>query len=291
MHKIEYILFSLIRFLILKLPLRQAQHLGSCIGRMLYYLLASRRTIALENLQNAFPDKNKSEIIKIAKGSFRNFGISMAELLWFPKLSDDKLAKLIKTNDIQKVNRAVTEGKGLIVLSGHFGNWELIASGIARLSHTPFTIVVQRQANKLVDNVINNHRCLYGNRVVPMGISVREILTTLQSGGVIALAPDQSAPKEGVYVDFFGRSVPTHQGPAVFALRCRSPILIGFLIRQTDGSYNCIIEEILYSDIKGHDNEAVKKLTQRHTECLEKYIRLYPDHWLWMHRRWKHVRE
>ena len=278
MHKIEYFLFSFIRFIILKLSLQQAQRFGSCIGNMLYYLLRSRRAIAMENLHSAFPEKSKSEIIQIAKGSFKNFGISMAELLWFPKLNDDWLTKLIKSDDIQKVNRAHTKGKGLIVLSGHFGNWELIASGIARLSHTPFTIVVQRQSNKLVDDVINKHR-------------IREILTTLQNGGVIALAPDQSAPKEGVYVEFFGRSVPTHQGPAVFALRCRSPILIGFLIRQSDGSYNCVIEEIAYSDIKGYDSEAVKILTQRHTACLEKYIRLYPDHWLWMHRRWKHVRE
>jgi KDO2-lipid IV(A) lauroyltransferase len=290
MHRFEYFLFTLFRRFILILPLRTAQRFGSLIGLTAYYLLVSRRSIAFDNLRHAFPEKPDAELRFIAKGSFRNFGISMVELLWFPKLTDELLNKLLQSDNFNKVKEATAKGRGLIVLSGHFGNWELIASGIARLNRLSFTIIVQRQSNRLVDEVINRQRCLYGNKVVQMGISIREILTTLQNGGVIAIAPDQSAPKEGVYVDFFGRQVATHQGPAVFALRCRSPILMGFLIRQNDGSYRCIIEEIDFSDIHGKDNAAVEQLTQRHTKCLEQYIRKYPDHWLWMHRRWKNIR-
>jgi KDO2-lipid IV(A) lauroyltransferase len=291
MHKVEYFLFSLLNRFLLILPLRIVQRFGSMLGIIAYHMLAKRRSIALDNLRHAFPEKTEAERRSIAKGSFRNFGISMTELLWFPNLNDEILHKIVSSENIHLVNEATEKGKGLIVLSGHFGNWELIASGIARLSGLPFTIIVQRQSNKLVDEKINQNRCLYGNRVVPMGISVREILNTLQKGGVIAIAPDQSAPKEGTYVNFFGRMAATHQGPAVFALRCRSPILMGFLVRQKDNSYNCLIEEIYYSDITGKDEAAVEQLTQRHTYCLEKYIRQYPDHWLWMHRRWKNVRE
>lgn len=272
------------------LPLNIARGFGSMIGMTAYFFLKSRRSIAHDNLRHAFPDKSDSELRSIAKGSFRNFGISMAELLWFPRMTDDILNATLQSVNFHKVKEATEKGKGLIVLSGHFGNWELIASGIARLSRIPFTIIVQRQSNRLIDAVINRHRCMYGNSVVPMGISVREILTTLQAGGVIAIAPDQSAPKEGVYVNFFGREVATHQGPAVFALRCRSPILMGFLVRQDNGSYRCFIEEVEFSDISGNDNAAVLELTQRHTACLEDYIRRYPDHWLWMHRRWKNIR-
>jgi KDO2-lipid IV(A) lauroyltransferase len=289
MHRIEFFFFILFCRFILLLPLRAAQRFGSLIGIISYHLLTSRRSIALDNLRHAFPEKSEAELRYIAKGSFRNFGITMAELLWFPKMTDDVLHKILHSDNIHNVRETAKSGKGLIVLSGHFGNWELIASGIARLIQLPFTIIVQRQSNYLVDEVINRHRCMYGNRVVPMGISIREILTTLQNGGVIAIAPDQSAPKEGVYVNFFGRQVATHQGPAVFALRCRSPILMGFLVRQNDGSYRSIIEEITFSDITGKDNTAVEQLTQRHTTCLENYIRQYPDHWLWMHRRWKNI--
>jgi Kdo2-lipid IVA lauroyltransferase/acyltransferase len=290
MHKVEYFLFNLLCQFLLLLPLGMAQRFGSFLGIIAYHLLAKRRSIALENLRQAFPEKEENERESIAKGSFRNFGISMAELLWFPKLNDEMLHKILSSENIHLVKEAAEKGKGLIVLSGHFGNWELIASGIARLSRLPFTIIVQRQSNKMVDEVINRNRCLYGNRVVPMGISVREILTTLQGGGVIAIAPDQSAPKEGVYVNFFGKMTATHQGPAVFALRCRSPILMGFLVRQRDKSYKTIIEEIDYTDITGKDEIAIEQLTQRHTNCLEQYIRQYPDHWLWMHRRWKNIR-
>jgi len=290
MHRIEYLFFSLLRGIVLLLPLSAARRLGKLIGISGYMLLKSRRLIALDNLKHAFPEKSDSELRVIAKGSFRNFGISMAELLWFPRMTDDMLKKTLQSDNYHKVKDAAAKGKGLIVLSGHFGNWELIASGMARLNSLPFTIIVQRQSNRLIDAVINRHRCMYGNRVVPMGISVREILTTLQAGGVIAIAPDQSAPREGVYVNFFGRQVATHQGPAVFALRCGSPILLGFLVRQENGSYRSFIEEIKYGDLNRSGSEAVLELTQRHTACLEDYIRRYPDHWLWMHRRWKNIR-
>ena len=291
-YRIEYILFQAFKYIVLALPLKSAQRLGSYLGSAAYHLWRSRREIAIENLRYAFPDKSPGECSTIAAGSFRNYGIALVELLWFPNLDDEKIRTLVKPRNFDLLKKICGQGKGSIVLSGHFGNWELVAFSMAYLLKMPFTIIVQKQNNRLVDDVINRHRCLFGNKVVPMGPSVREILRTLQNNGIVAIAPDQSGDKDGgLYIDFFGRTTATHQGPAAFALRTGAPLLIGFMIRQPDGTYEVVIEEIQTNDYSGYSEENVVDLTRRHVRVLEDYITRYPDHWMWMHRRWKHTRQ
>jgi KDO2-lipid IV(A) lauroyltransferase len=215
----------------------------------------------------------------------------MMEFLWFPNFNDRKLARSIRLRNPELIAGNNSTGKGLIMLGGHFGNWELIAFGTGRLAGISFSIIVQEQSNRLIDEAINRHRTLLGNRVVPMGMSIREILRTLQQGGAIAIAPDQSGPQEGPFVEFFGRMVATHQGPAAFVLRSGAPLLYGFIIRQKDRTYEVVYEKVETADLTSGTPENIVELTQRHTLLLEKYIRMYPDHWLWMHRRWKHTLE
>jgi KDO2-lipid IV(A) lauroyltransferase len=288
---IEFVAFNAVRTCILLLPLTAVQYVGKMLGTIAYYAIGSRRHIAIDNLQHAFPDASPRELKVIAKGAFRNYGITMMEFLWFPRLTDDRVARLVNINNPELLKDGFSRGKGMVMLSGHFGNWELIAFAVAYLCKIPFAIIIQTQSNALVDKVINTHRCLRGNKVIPMGMSVREIIKTLNSGGVVAIAPDQSGPMEGAFVEFFGRSVATHQGPAVFALRSGAPLQMGFIIRRHDGSYDVQLEEIASADLTGLNEENVRTLTQRHTALLERYIRKYPDHWLWMHRRWKHTWE
>ena len=287
----EFFAFQLFKWIVLALPLKSAQRLGSYLGGAAYRLMSSRRAVALDNLLHAFPEKSERERVAIARGAFRNYGIALVELLWFPNLNDASLRKLLTVKNLDLMVHASREGKGLVMLSGHFGNWELIAAGVGYLSKLPITVIVQTQSNNYVDRVINRHRCLFGNTVVPMGKSVREILTALKQGKVVAIAPDQSGPMEGVFVDFFGRSVATHQGPAAFALRTGAPMQMGFIIRKEDGTYEVTLEQVSTSGLTGDDEESVIELTRRHTALLEQYIRKYPDHWLWMHRRWKHTWE
>ena len=288
---IEFVFFQCFKWLVLLLPLKSAQRLGFYLGSAAFHLINRRRSIALENLRFAFPEKSETELINITKGTFRNYGIALVELLWFPNLNEARINKLVTVRNIDLMKQGHARGKGMVMLAGHFCNWELIALGVAHLGKLPFTIIVQTQSNKRVDNVVNRHRCLFGNKVVPMGMSVREIIKTLHEGGIIAIAPDQSGPMEGVFVDFFGRSVATHQGPAAFALRSGAPMQMGFIIRKSDWTYEVMLEEVPASDLVGYNEENVLELTRRHTALLETYIRLYPDHWQWMHRRWKHTWE
>ena len=124
-----------------------------------------------------------------------------------------------------------------------------------------------------------------------MGISVREILRTLKEGGIVALAADQSAPKESVMVNFFGRNVPTFQGPAIFSLKTGAPIILGCTVRQENGNYTMHLAHVPSDDLNGVSDENVLELTRRQVQMTEAIIRQKPEQWMWMHKRWKHVQD
>jgi KDO2-lipid IV(A) lauroyltransferase len=290
-HRIEFFAFQLLRWFVLLLPLKSAQRLGAALGTFAFYLLGSRKRVALENLHHAFPEKSDPELLNISRGAFRNYGIAFIELLWIPNLQMETIERLYISSTTEVLQNADAEGKGLIFLTGHFGGWELTPLISSSILQKPFYIIVQTQSNKLTDTVINRHRRAHGNETFDMGMSVREIFRALDKKEVIAIAGDQSGAQEGAYVEFFGRVVSTHKGPAVFALRNGAPIVMLFLVRQPDFSYQAFYHRIPMEDLPTDKDEAVTELTRRHTKLLEEYIRQYPDHWLWMHRRWKHVQE
>lgn len=289
-NQIEYLLFRFFRFIVLKLSLKNAQQLGLKLSNFFFIILTRRKQIAVDNLKQAFPEKSDADILTIAKKAFQNFGITIAELLWSPRLTPEILGQLVKFKNLDLMINRYKEGKGLIMLSGHFGNWELFALATGFVSKIPCTIIVKTQTNLLVDKIINEHRTLFGNKVVPMEFAVRQMLSSLSKGGVVAMIADQSAPKESVFVNFFGKQVATFQGPAVFGLRSGAAMQMGIIIRKPDFTYEAIIEEIRTSDLTEYNQANVYELTQRHTAVLEKYIRMYPEQWMWTHRRWKNVK-
>jgi len=290
-HDVEFALFRLFRAVVLALPLKSVQRLGSALGWAAYFLLGSRRKVALDNLRHAYPSSPEGELKKIAKNSFRNYGITLLEFFWFPNLTSSAIRDLVKVENPALVEETLARGNGVIFLSGHYGNWELNAVCTGVRFDISITIIVQTQSNKKFDEAINRFRTQFGNKVVPMGASIREIIRTLREHGCVAIAPDQSGAMEGVYIDFFGRKVATHQGPAVFALRSGAPLLMGTLTRRDDGSYSQRFEIVPTDNLPASEEERVIELTQRHTAILERQIRSRPDQWLWMHRRWKHTEE
>jgi len=288
-HVVEFAFFSLFRGVLGLLPFRLAQKTGRFLGRSFFGLMPGRRSITLDNLKHAFPERTDAELLGIARGAFENFGISICEFLAIGKLDKAGLRTLMNYDANPRAFVEIgAEGK-LVFVTGHFGNWELAGVGSAALAGVPYHVIVRTQANGLVDGVVNRLRCAFGNTVVPMDRAVREALVTLKSGGIIALAADQSATRESEYVPFFGRNVATFRGPAAFALRAGAPVKMAFLVRRPDGTYDFIVEQVPTGDLDGASDENIRELTRRHTAVLEKHVRLHPDQWLWMHRRWKHI--
>ncbi len=288
-HRIEYILFLGIGFLIRLLPVFMLYNLAALLVDILYPLLKKRRNVALQNLLNAYPEKQRNELEKIVRGSFISVAATLLELLWLPRFTNETLKQFIVLENPEFLNSEIASGKGSILISAHFGNWEL-SMQIAQLYLSVPCIAVEKvQANPLIHDRIHEYRKKFGAVVLPMELSVREILKTLQAGGAVAMAADQAAAMESVEVEFFGRAVPTYQGPAVFSLRMGVPILIGFAVRQRDGTYRLKFQKVPSDDLIGASEKNIAELTQRHTKMTEEIIREHPEQWMWMHKRWKHV--
>jgi KDO2-lipid IV(A) lauroyltransferase len=264
MHFFEYLFFSAFRGLLLILTPGAARRLGRGIGRLGCALLTRRRHIALDNLRHAFPEKTAGELGSIARGAFENFGISMSEFLRFSRLKADDLRSMMNYDRNAEAFVRIGAAGGMVFMTGHFGNWELTGAGSSCLAGVPYLVIVKTQSNRFVDRVVNRLRARFGSSVVPMEKSVRETMATLGRGGVVALAGDQSAPRESDFVPFFGRTVATFRGPAAFALRARVPLMIAFTVRRPDFSYDFYLEEIRTSDLQAATEADILELTRRH---------------------------
>jgi KDO2-lipid IV(A) lauroyltransferase len=199
------------------------------------------------------------------------------------------LGEQVHVDKPEVLKSAYSKGRGLIILTAHFGNWELLGQSFIVNQGFPVNGLAKTQSNPFINRKINERRSRVGNRVIQMETSLREVVRALRNGEAVGLVADQAAPKENVPVEFFGTMVPTHQGPSVFCLKLRSPMIGVFCVRRPDGSYDAYVEEVPSEDLVGDSEENVNELTRRHVKMLEKYIRKYPDQWLWQHKRWKHV--
>jgi KDO2-lipid IV(A) lauroyltransferase len=288
-HILEYLFFQVIGSIVRLLPLRLVHKTGFALARLAYPILKSRRNIALTNLQNAFPEMDESRRTEIAFRSFQSVSATFLELLWYPNFTKDGIKQRVHIENIELLRKLQEKKKGIVFLTAHFGSWELATQAISVYSDARVCTIAKPQSNLFIDRVITRWRELFGLKIVSMGVSVREILRTLQEGGIIALAADQSAPKESIAVEFFGRKVPTFQGPAIFSLKTGAPIVLGCTLRQEDGNYTMRFVHVPSDDLHGASDETILELTRRQVQMTEAIIRQYPEQWMWMHKRWKHV--
>jgi KDO2-lipid IV(A) lauroyltransferase len=289
MNSIVYILFKILEKIIPLFPLRFIQKIAKLKGLFFYYFIPIRRKTAFNNLKIAFPEKSENEIKKIIKGCYINVLTVIAEFFYFPKLKDEKIHKMIKISNADIFQSLLKKGKGLIIISAHFGNWELMAFGGSRIAGVPFNVIVKEQSNKKVDREINRMRELRGNRMIDMSKAMREVLTLLRNNQVTAMLGDQSAPKENSRVKFFVEGVPVFEGAARFAIKTKAHVIFGVPFRNEDGTYSVTVHEFDMSKYAEYNDENVRLFTQEHTSILEEYIRQRPDHWLWFHRKFKNV--
>ncbi len=220
--------------------------------------------------------------------TFENMGIVFAEFLALKWLDEKKIKDYVRFENIDLILEKFKQGNGVILLSGHYGNWEFLAYSVYVYLNLPVLIVVKPLSNYVLDKVINSNRTQLGNKVVSMYEAAFKVVKTLRSGGIVALLADQSATKDrDIYVDFFGRKAATFDSPAYFALKYNVPIIVGFA-RRENYYYNVKLVEIDHSDLD-FNKEGIFELTRRYVKLLEDVIREQPELWLWTHRRWKHL--
>ncbi len=287
--KIITIIILLTGWVSIRLSRRRRTSFGRSVGNFLRVLSSERQKITLDNIKHAFPDKSNQWHREVMLGSYHNLGITMVELLALKSFSDEDVRHYIKYSNIEMITDLHKQGRGLILLSGHFGNWELLAYSAGLFTELPVMIIVKPQKNKVADKILNSYRTQRGNRIISMYNAAFTVFKTLKKGGVVALLADQSATKDkDVFVDFFGIPAATYESPAELALKLDVPIVMGFAVRQLDGTYQVDLKHIKHNDLE-NTSEGILELTKRHVMALEDAIRAHPDHWAWQHRKWKHT--
>lgn len=286
-------LILLVRFagvLLRRLSLRQVASLARFSGDVVYDVLKIRRRLVEENLARAFPDKGSDEIFRIARQVYRNLAWNAFEVFRLPLIeTPEDAAMLVDIDAAGFLARTRDRNKGAVLVSAHFGNWELLGLAFGLLV-APMTVVVKRLKNHDIDRQINVWRSMRGNRVVYKQDALREGIRTLRSGGIMTILADQSDPNGGFFMEFLGRRTSVFLGPAFLALKTGVPLFVGVSRKTGDGHYAVVYEEIDYSDL-GTGKADVEELARRYTGALERYICRYPEEWFWLHDRWKRTDE
>ncbi len=286
-HRIEYLFTKALVTLVQILPYRFSLGLGSFLGDLAFSLFRIRRKVSLENLKRAFGGKyDNKELRRIARRAYRNIGRGFVEYAMFPALKDGKLERLVEFEGLENMDWALSEKKGAVMIAGHFGSWELMGAATRQKGY-PIDFLVGEQHNLLVDDLMNEYRQLMGIGIIKMGVATRGVIKALRNNRLIAMLSDQDAGKDGTIISFFGYPASTPKGPAAFALKTDAPIIMGFIIRQDNKKQRIIFEKPIQIQKSENKEEDIKNLTQAYTSLLEDYIRKYPDHWFWPHRRWK----
>ncbi|MFN0140270.1 MAG: lysophospholipid acyltransferase family protein [Pyrinomonadaceae bacterium] len=250
------------------------------------------RETGLRNLEIAFPEKTVAERAAILRGTFKNLGRVLGDLSQFPKYTRERLAELIDFN-LDDESRAVYdlnkgEARGLLITTGHLGNWEMLVLGFAAL-YEPISYLARPLDNPKLDDMLNERRTIFGNTPINKKNSARLAISILRDGGILGILSDVNAQvKEGVFVPFFGVPACTSSGAAVMAIRSNALVYPTFCVWDESSKRYKFVHGSLLTPANSDDRKQdIIDTTAAFTAEIEKMIREYPDQWMWIHRRWK----
>jgi KDO2-lipid IV(A) lauroyltransferase len=289
-HRAEYAALRGAVAAVEQLSFNRAGDVGERIGRLGYAPLKIRRAVVERQLKAAFPGKSAEEIERIARAAYGHLGRTTIETAVLRSYDRKRILDLFEdVSGWSIVEERMARGKGLIVVTGHLGNWELGGAYLAARG-LPIDAVARHMNNPLFDDYLTATRHRIGMTVVHDDQAVRRVPRSLKSGRAVAMLVDQGAlGLASSWVPFFGRLAKTPRGPAVFALRLGTPIVFGVALRTPSGRYQLTFEPIETRDTG--DREAdVDRIVTEYTAVLEKWVRRAPEQYFWHHRRWKHQR-
>lgn len=286
-HGLELAGVRLLKFLPSILPLRASVEAGGLAGILAFDLFRVRRRVTLANLERALGGEYTArELRAVGRRSYVNFARSMVEFSALDRLKPKRLRKMVTVRGREHIDDALSKGKGAIVVTGHFGSWELL--GAAAVAHgLPADFLVGEQGNRMVDDLMNELRRSAGIGTIARGVAARGVFSSLKKNRIVAMLSDQDARKAGIFVDFFSTPASTYPGAAQFAFRAGSPIVFCYIVRRKGIEHEAVFLPPLRADASREREDEVRRLTAAHTAALEEVASRYPDHYFWAHRRWK----
>ena len=270
------------------LPWGLARFVGRVLGLLGLRLDKRHRQIVLDNLRRSYPDKNEAWIRDTARRCFEHVGMVFLELPKLVRYTPRQMAEITRIHNKQNLDKLTSDGKGVILLTGHLGNWEWMNAMGKAIFTAPVSVVARPIDWKPADDLVNSWRTKDGSEIVPKDGSARALLKRLRSGGGIALLLDQNVDwYDGQWVDFFGRPACSNKGAALLAMKTKAPVVAVWCFRGDDGKFDVYIGDTLPLVNTGNKLQDVWDNTQIYQAELERIIRTRPEQWFWMHQRWK----
>ncbi|MBI4745752.1 MAG: hypothetical protein HY786_04230 [Deltaproteobacteria bacterium] len=283
----EYLLLYVFTRIIYILPFNFSVKIGRALGRLVYRLDERHRRIALENIASTLGLKG-TEADKIVLSVFENLGMVLAEFIKIPTIDKSFLDKSVSVEGFENYLKAKSEGKGVLMLGAHLGNWELLGATLLLKMGEVASVVYMKTKNPYVDRFIDSIRKSYGIKTIPHHNAMKPVLTALRRGEAVGILLDQhGGHKEAIKIDFIGRPAATSMGLALMALRTGAPVVPMFMVRDGDDRFRFIYEKPIHLEKSGDLEKDIKDGTIIFNKVIEDYVRRYPEQWFWVHRRWK----
>jgi KDO2-lipid IV(A) lauroyltransferase len=286
-HRIEHLAYRVALGGLTIVPERIAFRVGEGIGWAAGFLLRIRWKTVRDHLRHAFPQETEAWRNRVARASYRHLGRESVATFRWARSGPQEIRERTEVVGLETLQAAVAEGRGVVLVTGHFGNWEIGGASLAAWG-IPMDVIARRQRNPLFDHDINRAREQLKMRVMERSGAIKQILRSLREGRVVAFVGDQNVRRGGVFVDFLGQKAATARGAAFFALRAGCPFIVAFIRRQPSfpQRYRLIIQRLPCAPT-GNMEEDVLRLTKAHTYLLEEQAREHPEQYFWQHRRWK----
>ena len=270
-----------------KIPHRRVIGLGKILGAAAYFLDLPHRRIVRRNLRFAYPGWSREKVEHVSRRVFQNLGISFFEIFQMAALSREQVLDRVRVVGLENLQNAAKSKSGLIAVSAHLGSWETGLLFFCCYIQKPILGVVKKIRFAPLNRWVHRLRSRFGIKIIYKKGAMPEMRRMLRRGGVIGLLVDQSRRSEGVDVNFFGHKVTTTPAAAFLSIRCKSPVLPIFCVRDDRGRLTVVAKPLLEMKRTGDLRSDVQANTQRITDIVEKAIRQYPDQWFWVHKRWK----
>ncbi|HEY3397276.1 MAG TPA: lysophospholipid acyltransferase family protein [Armatimonadota bacterium] len=277
---------GLVSFLARMLSLSALRHLADGGAFLIRHLAPSRQRVARDNLRGVFGDQyTEREYRALAADATRSICRTMAELLKFPYLSPEQFQQLTLIDGEEHLRQALDQGKGVILVTAHYGNWEVVGPRLV-YDGFPVSAVARDSEDPSTAALINRARETHGMKVVDRD-NPRAMLRALHDNRILAILPDQHAAGGSIVVDFMGRPAATAVGVATLAERSGCAVLAVFCTRRPDGRFSAVIQPALSLAHTGERDADIRANTILVNEVIGREIMAHPQQWLWLHRRWK----
>ncbi len=269
------------------LPAAALPALGRSLGILGYHCMRRYRDVARANLRRAYPEWPEAKVEATARESFRHLGTMLVEFfLRQPRITDAEVDAAVRFEGQAHYEAALARGKGVLLVTAHYGNWEMMGPRLHRAGYQ--VNAISRTADDPgIERMIESIRTRCGLRQIPREQAARQGLAALRRNEILAILLDQNTVSGGIFVPFFGYPASTAVGPAVFALKTGAALVPTFCIREADGTHTMRAWPPIYPESTGDRDADIRQLTAEVTGVIEAQIRERPELWFWLHNRWK----